>query len=423
MNRDGQKRVLSNIVSPYGLAVISYVLFLFAWLIPPSVYTNYMQERDLMFLDPATFLFYTLCVAAFILGVFLWGSLFPSAPVAKRMLETIVPPVLFVWVPLTIGIALTVIYSVLFIKSNPTLVLTLLALQGSEIKEMAALLGTENKLALVTPFLTGIIWWAAWRYGQLDLKKMQRRLLKFTLVLAIFSVIVAATLTLSRSELMIVISGLSVLLVLRRDEQGRLDARFVARFGIAFGVLIVFLFLSFAFLRGSQAPDVLICQFLGYTFASYNRLAAMVNDGLRYPFAGHGIYLSSVIAFSQSLGHVLPFREAMGSPEYLEVWGSQFGAVSRAGLSEGLIWSGAFGYIFSDVGWFAPLVLFGYGLLCGFLWNAMRAGKLLGVVLYPWCAFCILFWFGTNYLLDTPSSILVLDVMILSVYERLLLKI
>lgn len=68
MNQVGQKRVLNNIVSPYGLALFSYAVFLFACLIPPAIYTYYMREPDLMFIDPATILFYTLCVAAFLGG-------------------------------------------------------------------------------------------------------------------------------------------------------------------------------------------------------------------------------------------------------------------------------------------------------------------------------------------------------------------
>jgi hypothetical protein len=53
------KGLLDNVVSPCGLALISYAFFLFACLIPPSVHSHYMMEPDLMFLDPATILFCT----------------------------------------------------------------------------------------------------------------------------------------------------------------------------------------------------------------------------------------------------------------------------------------------------------------------------------------------------------------------------
>src|SRR5436305_8555481 len=64
------KRVtIGNIVSPYGLAMMSYLLFLFAWLFPPGLYTWYIGEPDLMFLDPKTFVYFSSCVAAFLMGV------------------------------------------------------------------------------------------------------------------------------------------------------------------------------------------------------------------------------------------------------------------------------------------------------------------------------------------------------------------
>ena len=64
---------------------------------------------------------------------------------------------------------------------------------------------------------------------------------------------------------------------------------------------------------------------------------------------------------------------------------------------------------------------FMYGLLCGFMWRSVRLGDITGVVLYPWCAFCILFWFGFNLLLWTQCSVLVIDAIALSGYELFLL--
>jgi hypothetical protein len=42
----------------------------------------------------------------------------------------------------------------------------------------------------------------------------------------------------------------------------------------------------------------------------------------------------------------------------------------------------------------------------------------LGIVLYPWFGFCILFWFGTNYLLDSPIEPLLLGAFLIFAYER-----
>ena len=106
----------------------------------------------------------------------------------------------------------------------------------------------------------------------------------------------------------------------------------------------------------------------------------------------------------------------------MEYWQSEFGAMGPAGLSENAIWTGTFGYIYADIGWFAPLFVFFEGVLCGVVWRSIKLGRPLGIVLYPWFAFCILFWFGMNSLLENKLLPLVLDVIGLSLYELLCLR-
>ncbi|HXP07680.1 MAG TPA: hypothetical protein VN828_04255, partial [Acidobacteriaceae bacterium] len=76
-----KRQAIRSIASPYGLAIFSYGLFLFAWLFPPGLYTEYVREPDLMFLNPITLVFFSLCVAAFSLGVRF--SRFFRTPAAK----------------------------------------------------------------------------------------------------------------------------------------------------------------------------------------------------------------------------------------------------------------------------------------------------------------------------------------------------
>ena len=111
-----------------------------------------------------------------------------------------------------------------------------------------------------------------------------------------------------------------------------------------------------------------------------------------------------------------------GWPDKDADWRSQFNAVAAAGLNGDLIWSGAFGYIFSELKWLSPLLLIIYGLLTGWAWRALKLGRTVGILLYPWCAFCVLFWFGVNYLLDTQPVILLIDAIFLSFYELLFVR-
>jgi hypothetical protein len=114
-----RSRLLNNLVSPYGLAMISYAFFLFSCLIPPSIYSSFVAEPDKMFLDPTTILFYTLCVMGFVAGVWLLSWLLPPASLSDRK-ETVTPSsALYLLPPLIFCVALSALSSVLLLKSNP----------------------------------------------------------------------------------------------------------------------------------------------------------------------------------------------------------------------------------------------------------------------------------------------------------------
>jgi hypothetical protein len=229
---------------------------------------------------------------------------------------------------------------------------------------------------------------------------------------------VFSLLVVSRNTLLLFLCGAAILYVMHKAMTRGIKTRVLFRSGALLGLGVFALFTMFSFLRGTSNWDDQINSFLGYTIASYNRLAALVNGQLRYPYGGHGVYLSNVATHSR----LLPFNAILMPPEYLEVWASEFGAVSGAGLDGNLIWSGAFGYIFSDLGWFAIPFLLLYGLLYGAVWTWMKRGAVAGIVLYPCFGFCILFWIGSNYLLDAPLEVLIVVTGFFVVYESVFLK-
>jgi hypothetical protein len=407
--------VIRNIVSPYGLAMLSYAFFLFACFIPPSIYSHYMMEPDLMFLDPATILFYTLCVGSFVAGVSLVSWMFP-VPYVHRKFNTRVSPTLFLLAPLVLAVASATITNLYLITNYPIILLSLLAQQSGDLKETVAF-EVNGHLAFVPLTLIGITWWAFWRYSDLDLRGWRKRLVRFSLFVAVLSVILSSVLTLGRNTLMLGVGGLGILFVMRRIVDNRASLKFIFRSGITVAICIPLLFFAFSFLRGTYGWDEQINGLIGYTAASYNRLAAVVNGSLHYPFAGHGMYLSGVVTHNQML-----LAGYLNSPDPLDVWASEFTAVSRAGLDGRLIWSGSFGYIFSDIGWFSVLFIFGYGMLYGIAWNWFKRTKVLGIVLYPCFGFCVLFWVGSNYLLDQPLEILSIVAIVLTGYESVFVR-
>jgi hypothetical protein len=234
--------------------------------------------------------------------------------------------------------------------------------------------------------------------------------------------LVSATLKLGRGEFMPIVLGSALMFVLHRLSKGKLTLSSISIFAATFVALIAASFIGFSMLRGFVDTKGLIGDLLGYTIASYNRLAAILSGRMHYPFAGRGTYISSFVAFNDTFNQLFGVSRYLGWPDFFSWWQSEFNTVSSAGLDGQLIWSGTFGYIFSDLGWLSPGLLFLYGVTTGWVWRSMKLGKAVGIVLYPWFAFCILFWFGTNFLLGTQLVVLWLDGILLAFYELLLVR-
>jgi hypothetical protein len=182
--------------------------------------------------------------------------------------------------------------------------------------------------------------------------------------------------------------------------------------------VIVASFLGLQFARGASRLDAFLSSILGYTIVSYNRMAALIVGALHYTYEGKGAY---VVAFLLQNDRLSGIRDRMGLPPAYGLWLSEFPSLSASGLNDSYNWSSVFGYLFSDLGWWTPVYMFAAGLLAGCLWSRFRAGTTIGIVLYPWMAFWILFWFGWNLLLDARGVVLIETGILLVVYDKLFL--
>ena len=416
MKQSHQYRLIRYLVSPYGLAMVSYGVFSVAILFPPRLYSLVMGEPNYMFLDPGSIVFFTLCTTSFLAGVFLVDTALPVAGFVDRPIHPKLSPVKFLILPLLPPLALTLVSGFLILRSNPNLLDLLLSQGGNEIKEELDIHGT---FGLASIYLLGIIWWSSWRCDQMGLRGAQRRKVKTAQYLATATVILSASLKLGRGELMPVITGIAVIYVLRQVVRGEAGSAFALRTAFGFVVAVAAFFLLFEFIRGVVDADKLLKESMAYTISSYNRLAALLAGRLHYPYAGRGIYLFSFLGFNNMLNAVIPFREFLSWPSFYDAWQSEFRSTWRAGLNGFSIWAGAFGYIFADLGWWSPIFVFLEGVFCGSMWRAIKKGNTLGIILYPWVTFCILFWLGTNYLFDNKCIVLVLDAISLMAYEGL----
>jgi hypothetical protein len=420
-----QTRVFRNIVSPYGLALIAYSCFLFSCLLSPTFYTRCMQEQDLMFMDPTTILFYTLCVISFLAGVALFGFLFPVIHRNQISIKSKIPPALFILIPLMIAVAVCSISNALLIKRNPLILPILLAQRAAQLRTPdGSAIDFGGTFNIAPLFLTGILWWAQWRLWNLaSLRRKGRTAIKIAIVCGLLASFVASTLVVSRHGFVVLIMGLGIFYLFRRTQNEEVRLRHISKPILIFAAGGTLFFFLIGILRGGVGGGASLLQpFLGYTAASYNRLTALLAGRLHFEYAARGIYFSSCLSFNHTVNAILPYHQIMNLPDYYDWWWSAFTAVDHAGLDGSLIFVGAFGELFLEVGWFAPLCLLGYGVFYGLLWQQIRNGTIIGIILYPYCAYCILFWFATNSLFDNDFAALLIDVALISGFERLFLR-
>ncbi len=415
-----RRKIAVNAISPYGLAALAYILFFCACILPPSIYSYYMHEPDLMYLDPATILFYTGCVVSFIAGVRLMHWLFPFC-VQNHQFNTKVPPVLFLLAPLAVAVIGAAISMFRLLHMHPEIIVLLLSNQSSEVKDMIAF-DSEGDFVKTTLLLVVVIWWVYWRSSDMTLGRWKRAFVRAALSVSVLVVIAVSTFTLLRNFMMMVLFGLVVLYLVRKVTHKEMDLRLLLRASILIGIGVVTLFFATSAVRGFTGINELVTQLLGYTFASYNRLAAILDGRLHYPFAGRGVYLSYIAAYNTAVNRVIPIGRLINAPDFLNLWGSEFTAVSQAGLNGGLIWAGTFGYIYSDLGWFSFAWVFGYGIAYGLIWKSLLKGNIFGIFLYPFFAYSEVGWWGTNGLLDSPLIIFLGAAVLFRLYEATFLR-
>jgi len=389
---------IRNAASPTLIALCSCAIFAFAWVFPPDLYSVYLGEVDWVFLNPLTLLYFGLCVGGFFCGVYfsryIKGASFNSEPPQISSGS----PFSYLTLPL---IALTILCGIYLILLGVRVdfVALLASQQGSSLK-MADENGTglANRWQMVHVFLTAALGWAQYRALQLKLSNAKRTI--FWIIFSIGWLVDAATSValVDRTQLMPLMAS-TVLIAIFFGTRGR-KVRFlrVAAFASLSMLAIVGTFLLLSFLRGSLLMGSLMRSLLGYTIVSYNRIAALLMGAMHYGYEGKGVYLMPLLSGSEGINKIIPFKDMFGWPTARELWHTEFASVAQSGLNASYIWSSIFGYLYSDIGWFTPFYMFFYGLFCCYFWIKFKNGKALGLVVYPWVAFGIMFWVGGNLL-------------------------
>jgi hypothetical protein len=413
--------VIQNIVSPSGLAIISYCIFLFAWLFPAGLYTEYIHEPDLMFLDPLVLAFYTSCVAAFLLGVrascfVVTGRRSPAVSITVRN------PFLYLAIPVFLGLVWCGIY-LKMLGGKLDFVALLLSQQGESIKvagEFGALsVGIWSSGLFM---LTAALWWSSVRAKQLQLSGFSRHAFRILFFAGVIVDVTTCVATVDRTSLMPLIAGLSVTWLFGKTVTRNIRILRLASIGLSSTAGVIAVFLLMSFLRGTIAIKGLMMLLLGYTIVSYNRMAALLLGVMHDSYQGRGVYLFPILRENVTLNKLFHLNDRFDWPTAWGLWSAAFSSVASAGLNPGFNFYSVFGALYSDLGWLTLAYLFFVGILVGCLWWKFRAGKTFAIVLYPWFAFCILFWAGYNVMFDGRITELLKMAVALTFYDKFMLR-
>ncbi|HEV2275808.1 MAG TPA: hypothetical protein VGR96_16675 [Acidobacteriaceae bacterium] len=398
--------------------MVSYCIFLFAWFFPSGLYTEYIHEPDLMSLNPLALTFYTCCVAAFIGGSRASRLLtrgFRKSSVAKIEVRSPLP---YLMIPMIVGIVLCCVYLIV-LGGKINFVALLTSQQGNAIKAAGQVGQLETgRWSSALFVLTGILWWAQYRSGQISLSGTNRMIFRATFFTGAVIDLLTCVATVDRTNLMPLIAGLSIiwLFVKTRDEKVKIIKLLGA--GLISGLGVVAIFLLVSMLRGDVAVRLLIMGLLGYTIVSYNRMAALLLGVMHDSYEGRGVFLFPILRENTTLNSIFHFSDRFGWPNSLSLWLSAFNSVSSAGLSQAFNYYSVPGALYSDLGWWTLAYMCGLGIISGVVWFHFKAGKTAAVILYPWCAFCILFWTGFNAMFDGRVLGILELALIMMVYDK-----
>jgi hypothetical protein len=393
-----KRSFVRNVASPVTLALVACSLFAFGWVFPPGLYSAYLREPDWLYLNPLCLLYFSLCVSGFLVGVYfsryVKGASFAGLPPQISTASV----VSYLGLPLVTMTVLCGIYLIL-LGARVNFVALLVSQQGSSLKMVdEAGTGVADRWQMVHVFLTATLGWAQYRALQLKFPKGSKAI--FWVMFAVGWLVDAATsiALVDRTQLMPLMANTVIIPIFFKTRGRRISFFRIAAFALASMLVLVGAFLLLSFLRGSLVISSLMGSLLGYTIVSYNRMAALLLGAMHYNYEGKGVYLVPFLSGSAGLNKLIPFNDMFGWPTARELWRTEFSSVAQSGLNSSYIWSSIFGYLYSDLGWFTPFYMAIYGLFCSYFWIKFKAGKSIGLVVYPWVAFGILFWVGVNFI-------------------------
>ena len=390
------------------------LMFLFTF-VEPGYYSRMMGERDLMHWNISLYGFIAFSSLVLLAGAVLSAKL-PSLLFRKRRAMWSTSLTGYLLGPTLVAILLLALTFDRIIHNAPSLFALLNQSKGSELKTVFGAAASDAWTGSF-PFALGIGWWGfhhLLEYGSSVPRsdRVASRILQLVLILAI---VVASAVVLSRFVLMPLMFGLMLIYVKHYVAKDSFRSSKLLLLGILGVVVMLGFFAVASRFRGANSSGAVVKSAIGYGPASMNRCAAVLDGSL------DNSNLSDYL-FEQNFGFIenFPFISRLRSNSYFAGQKTQqsiYDAIASANLNEKYIWLTSYGEIFLQFGSYYFLYVFAYGFLVGRFWRAFKRSKRLGIVLYPWAAFNVMYIFGSNFFASRYLSILLMLVAALVVYD------
>ena len=404
------------LISPEFLATLSYSIYLIATLTPKSLYQSIMLENDLIFLNAPVFLLVTSSTLSFLLGSAL-AKFIPTIIINRAVITPRISVGFFIIIPVFVAASLSMASVVLLASQNPLL---LTAWYTGQSEALKSTINFSHSFSGAVNIQIGVTWWAWYRITQSSIRGLKTgNTAKAAVILTTLQIIGTCIIEVSRYNLIPFLFGLIIIYIYHLKAKSlKVKMTDIVRLSILSAIFIFGFFSLFSYLRGAHNASSVITTIFGYGPASYNRLAALINGYMVLPYGASWYYLAPFLD-QIPLMNDIAISHAVGFPSFTQALTSEFSAVQDAGLNRAYIWPTLFGYIYSSIGLFTPLYFFYLGTISGYIWKMYLRETTLGVFLYPWCAFAILFWVGSNIIMFRQSLLLLISGILTFVYEHL----
>ncbi|WP_420597413.1 O-antigen polymerase [Deinococcus sp.] len=410
------KKTIGNLFSPWTAAISITAVGLLFTLLPQNLYEKIMGEPDLMFGSIKTW--FWLISTATVFSIFSYmgsrinkrkdslGEFKPGQKYHYRQAISIL---------LTIIIALD-LFKLSYFSSAIGLgkIVTAFSQGGAgDLREQINSKIGGSQISWISDFLVPIFLYSFWNI--LNTKSNKKMLFIFFIAAILHIVVSLATFT--RGPLIALLSMLLIIYLFNRFRKRRLSLYYLLRVGIIFIGAFFTIFAIVDRSRGdqtvsqSQVRESLIRSIVGYFPASYNRLAAVVENKLVMPNSGWGYYTTQGIWEATIVAKTFKFT-ILGQELGIDIpstgydnWLGQFTAVGNIGLQRNLIWATAPGYVWADYGVFGLIWFSVIGFLTGWLYKLFLRHSLLGITLYPLALYSIISWISLPVISQNSTNL------------------